>query len=107
MQALEDAVRLGLLTLRQALMAKGVDEATPLCEALWELAHDKPGPALDVGESLACAALWVERSLVCDIEGDRALEAIGFRGGDGEGGAETEAADVGSTPTTSTTPERT
>jgi hypothetical protein len=76
MDALPEAVRLGLYTLRQALCAKGVPMETPLQEALWDLAHDKPGDSMDVGESLTCAALWVQENL--ELEEKEVMEPIGF-----------------------------
>ncbi len=79
MRALPKPVRLGLLTLRQALLAKDVPTEAPLCEALWEMAHGRPATGLDIGESLTDAALWVERAVdILPKNREEPIRVVGF-----------------------------
>jgi len=93
-KALPEPVRLGVLALRQALLAKHVPGDSYLAEALWELAHARPGSAFELGESLVDAARWVEREVECVLpRSTEPAAVVGFdvpaaedNGGDGTGG---------------------
>lgn len=63
MKALPKTVRLGLRTLRHALCGRGFSADGYLAEALWDLAHPKPGSAMEVAEGLTSAARWIEAEM--------------------------------------------